>query len=292
MKTRRRTAIWHCASAALWVGAVLVGVLSVSAVSAQVLQYGDGTADGKKSFGGGGHLIVFDAGQDGRWLNRVEMFGSRYGTATPPDEDLHVYVTDSEGTVLRQVALPYLLWERGTEYWRELAIPPIQVPRGFGIGLTFDAHQTKGVYVGTDQVVESHSHSWVPGTEGQPMEGVDWMVRAMVADAPDGDPEGTDLVILTTGEAFIDRLVSGQGDPLTVTFGMLGNVPRDEVSSIRFGVVSSPAATTATVVLVSGRKIECDIVSIGAESLRIRTQGRETTLPRSDVARIDLKQPL
>lgn len=272
------------------VGAFLAITVPVGTVSAQVLQYGDGTPDGKKSFGGGGHLIMFDAGREGRWLNRVEMFGSRYGTATPPDEDFHVYIVDSERTVLRQVALPYSFWERGEEYWRELPIPPIQVPKQFGIGLTFNAHQTKGVYVSTDTVAESHSYSWVPGREGRAMEDVDWMVHATVGDTPDGDPEATDLVLLKTGEAFFDRLVGAGGDPLTVSMAGLGTLAKHEIASIRLGAATSPTATTATLVLLNGMKIECEILSADERSVRIRDGGGAVReFPRADVARIDIK---
>lgn len=272
------------------VGAFLAVIVPVSPVSAQVLQYGDGTPDGKKSFGGGGHLIMFDAGREARWLNRVEMFGSRYGTATPPDEDFHVYIVDSERTVLRQVALPYSFWERGEEYWRELPIPPIQVPKQFGIGLTFSAHQTKGVYVGTDTVPQSHSYSWVPGREGRPMEDVDWMVHATVGDTPDGDPEATDLVLLKTGEAFFDRLVGAGGDPLTVSMAGLGTLPKHEIASIRLGAATSPTATTTTLVLRNGMKIDCEILSADERSVRIRDGGGAVReFPRADVARIDIK---
>ncbi|NCO43881.1 MAG: hypothetical protein GW892_34885, partial [Armatimonadetes bacterium] len=45
-------------------GAVAAALLLASlAASADVLQYGDGNADGKKSLAGRGHLILFDAGK-------------------------------------------------------------------------------------------------------------------------------------------------------------------------------------------------------------------------------------
>lgn len=277
---------------ATWVGAALAILLLAIPASAELLQYGDGVADGRKSIGGGGHLILFDAGTEGRWLDRVEMVGSRYGGAAPPDEDFHLYVVDMNGRLLRSVSLPYSLWQRGELYRRELPIPPIQVPRVFGIGLTFNAERTKGVYVGTDQVAASHSYSWVPDTEGQPMEDVDWMVRVTVADTPQGDPEAQDLVLLKNGEAFFDRLLGAEGDPLTVDTAGYGRLPKDQIASICLGAITSASATTATAVVTlrSGMKIEGDILAMDGVILRIRdATGTEQTLRRSEVARIDFK---
>lgn len=276
------------ARTATWIG--LAALLLAAPAIADTLQYGDGEADGKKSFGGGGHLIVFDAGAEGRWLNRVELFGSRYGTAIPPDEDFHLYVVDANREIVRKVALPYLLWERGEEYWRELPIPPIQVPEEFGIGLTFNAERSKGVYLGSDNVGQSHSFSWVPGTDGKPMEEFDWMVRVTVEDDADGDPEGRDLVLLKDGTAFFDRFLGVAGDPLMVNLAGWGALPMDEFASIRLGAISSAGATDAVIVLLNGMRIECQILAINDDSVRIQdASGTERELPRSDLARIDFK---
>ncbi len=292
MQVYRRRPIGDRRSVAPWVGTALAILLLAIPASAELLQYGDGVADGKKSIGGGGHAILFDAGTEGRWLNRVEMFGSRYGTPAPPDEDFHLYVTDVNAQLLRTVPLPYSLWQRGEMYWRELPIPPIQVPREFGIGLTFNAAQTKGVYVGTDQVMTSHSYSWVPGTDGSPMGDVDWMVRVTVGDAPEGDSEARDLVLLSNGEAFFDRLIGAEGDPLALTFAGRGSLPKDEIASVRLGAITSATAVTATVVVTlrNGMKMEGDILSLDGVALRIRdASGAEQPLQRSEVARIDFK---
>ena len=270
---------------------VALAVLALAfPVRAEVLQYGDGVADGKKSIGGGGHLTLFDAGREGRWLNKVEMFGSRYGYPQPPDEDFYLYVVDTNGGILRRVALPYSLWARGDEYWRDLPIPPIQVPKGFGIGLTFNAEQTKGVYVGTDAVPISYSYSWLPGQQGQPLQGADWMIRVTVEDQAAGDPEARDLVVLKSGEAFFDRFLGTEGNPLTVKTAQHGSLPKDQVASIRLGAITSPAPVSAVVTLTSGAKVACDILSANENALRIRDDtGAERDVARSEVARIEFK---
>jgi len=273
------------------IGALAAVALALIGVAyADVLQYGDGTADGKKSFGGGGHLIVFDAGKDGRWLNRVELFGSRYGTAIAPEEDFDLWVLDEQRTVLRQVSLPYALWNRGEDSWRDLPIPPIPVPKQFRIGLTFNAHQTKGVYLGTDNVPQSHSFSWVPGAEGKPMEGVDWMVRATVEDAAQGDPTATDLVLLPDGKAFFDRVMGVAGDPLTVALAGHGKLPKTQVASIRFGAAKVPGKVSVTIVLANGMKIAGEGLTMTEKSVRFRdAAGTEREFPRADVVRIDFR---
>lgn len=269
-------------------GALVSVLLLAGPGHTDVLQYGDGTPDGKRSFGGGGHLILFDAGAEGRWLNKVEMFGSRYGTATPPDEDFHLYVIDLEGHLLRKVSLPYSLWERGNEYWRELPIPPIQVPQKFGIGLTFNAGRTKGVYVSTDSVEESHSYSWTPGSEGRGMWDVDWMVRVNVDDEPARDPKAEDLVVLKDGTAFFDRLLAAGGDPLTVETTDHGELAREDVATIRLKAIASPMETAVVVTLANGTRVEGKLLSLDENAVMIRdSTGGERSFLRLDVARLD-----
>jgi hypothetical protein len=272
-----------------WAAVPLIVLLLVVPGSAELLQHGDGKADGRKSLGGSGHLVLFDADKDGRWLNRVEMFGSRYGLPAPPDEDFHLYIVDGQKRLLRDVALPYSLWERGGDYWRDLPIPPVQVPKEFGIGLNFSPHQTKGVYVGTEEVLDSHSYSWLPGQPAQVMVGVDWMVRATVDEAPAGDPAARDLVLLRGGQScFFDRVQSASGDPLTLETAAHGTLPMNDVASVRLGAATSPQKTTATVVLQGGMKIEGEVLSVDANTVRVRdASGAERDLPRVDVARID-----
>jgi hypothetical protein len=252
------------------------------------LAYGDGMPDGKRSFGGGGHLVMFDAGAEGRWLNAVRMYGSRYGSATPPDEDFHLYVVDSFGVVLRDVSLPYSLWECGDDYWRELPIPPIEVPQQFGIGLTFNAHQTKGVYVGLENVTESHSYSWLPGADAEPMWESDWAVVATVEDAPVGDPKATDLVVLNGGEASFDVVPSMGEDPTKIETAIHGTLAAEDVASVRLHAAVEPGAAAAVVLLASGRRIDAQTVEMDGEAVKVRdAAGADWSFPRAEVVRVD-----
>lgn len=150
---------------------------------AKRLSYVDDTAEGKHSFGGSGHAIRFERPDDAPRLAAIEVFGSRYGTPQPPDEDFRVYVLDEDGQVLRELAFPYAMFERGEERWVTLGVDGVKLPKRFSIALDFNAHQTKGVYVGKDEnVEESHSSIGTPEQGFKPVEDkFDWMIRVHVA---------------------------------------------------------------------------------------------------------------
>lgn len=288
LPVRRRAAVR--AGGGMILALAAVAAMSALPVAAQTLYYGDGVPDGKRSFGGNGHLTMFEAPREGMWVNAVEVFGSRYGAATPPDEDFDVYVVDGQRNVLRKIALPYCLWERGQEYWRELPAPPIRVPQRFGIGLVFHAHQTKGVYVGFDKTPTSRSYSWVPGQQGALHADGDWMVRLIIGDEAEGDPEACDLVLLHDGEAFMDRLLGMAPAGAAVNVAGRGALPRATVASLRLGVVTAPAATSATLVLVGGARVDCEIVSVDETSIVVLdARGVQRRLNRADVTRMDLR---
>jgi len=279
-----------CASRRIAAGRILVLaatalVLLTGPVLAQAYYWGDGTPDGKRSVGGGGHLVFYDVAADGRWLNEIEMFGSRYGGGQPPDEDFHLYVVDIDRNILVEVALPYSLWERGDEYWRDLPIPPMQVPRQFGIGLTFNAEQTKGVFVGIDNG-PSYSYSWVPGSEGRPTEDFNWMIRATVGDEPFGDPDARELIVLTDGVACFDT-VTGIGEDGSVQTADQGAIAMDQIASIRFDAFRRPVAGGVTVLLTSGAKLQGTLLGIDAQTVRLQVGGQERAIPRETVARLD-----
>jgi len=279
-----------CTSRRIAAGRILVVaatalVLLAGPALAQAYYWGDGMPDGKRSIGGGGHLVFYDVGADGRWLNAIEMFGSRYGGAQPPDEDFHLYIVDIDRTILAEVALPYSLWERGDEYWRDLPIPPMQVPRQFGIGLTFNAEQTKGVFVGIDNG-PSYSYSWVPGSEGKPTEDFNWMIRATVEDEPFGDPDARELIVLTDGVAFFDTVTGMAADGAVETAGQ-GALAMGDIVTIRLDAFRPQVAGGVTVVLTTGATVRGALLAIDAESVRLDAGGQERTIPKELIARID-----
>lgn len=320
-----------------------LAVFIPASTSAQILQYADRAPDHMENLGSNGLLILFDAGEEGRWLNKVEVYASHQGGGE--GQDFQLYLVDLEGRLLREICLPVSVWGGGEADWHDLPLPPVQVPKQFGVGLTvggragayedygFDRELNLGgvvphfqlrrlievpqpvvefragkgvmleqligprgmasasVRVGSYDVAESHSYRWLPGTPGEGLWDRDWMVRAYVDAAPDGDPQATDLVILNTGEAFFDRVVAAGGDPLDLQTAAHGALPWEEVASVRLGAVRSPALSNAVIELANGRTIEGVLTSLDEETARIRTgDGDETTVPRSDIARIDFRQ--
>ncbi len=153
------------------------------------LGYVDDTAEGKKSLGASGHGVRFQRPGDANYIEAVQIYASRYGTPQPPDDNFHLYVMDDTCRVLADVPFAYGLVERGDMRWYTFRTPSIEVPKQFHIGLAFNPHQTKGVFLGFDEsVAKSHSFTGLPGDGYEPVDGnYDWMVRAYVAKEPSGE---------------------------------------------------------------------------------------------------------
>ena len=147
----------------------------------------DDTADGKRSFGGSGQAVLFERPAEAKHVAAIQIFASRYGHSRPPNEDFHVYLLDQDHKVIKDLTYPYSMIERGAERWYTLAVPSVEVPEKFHVALSFNAHRTKGVYVGINEgVEETHSLIGLPDSGYKPVtEGYDWMVRVYLT--PGGD---------------------------------------------------------------------------------------------------------
>jgi hypothetical protein len=141
----------------------------------------DETPDGKKSLGGSGEMIQFDLPASDRKLSGIEIHGSRYGTATPPDEMFLIYVMNEDRSrVVATLMAPYSLFERGDEKW--VTIPfddSVELPTNGWVVVDFRAGRTKGVYVSYDSDSDgSRSMAGLPGTKAsKPDFKGDWMIR-------------------------------------------------------------------------------------------------------------------
>jgi hypothetical protein len=150
-----------------------------------ILKYGDGQADGKKSLGGSGEMIEFTLPSDGQKVAGMRIHGSRYGLPDPPDESFLIHFLNQDGSeVVGTQMAPYSLFERGPERWVEATFPrPIEVPKRFWVALDFRAHQTKGVYVSFDTSAGGeHSRIGLPvikPKETNPRG--DWMIEAVLS---------------------------------------------------------------------------------------------------------------
>ncbi|MBN1911030.1 MAG: PEGA domain-containing protein [Pirellulales bacterium] len=153
-----------------------------------VAAYDNGTAEGYRSLGGSGHAIQFKLEPPGVSKHfdvvGIDIFASRYGDPEPPKEDFHVYLLDEKNHVIKDVPWPYSKIKRtGDLKWCHIDVPPTRVPDRFSVALSFNPHQTKGIYLGYDKdVSQSHSYTGLPdrGFTAVP-EKYDWMVRVHLA---------------------------------------------------------------------------------------------------------------
>jgi hypothetical protein len=148
----------------------------------------DNTAEGKQSYGGTGFGIRFTRPEEATHVVAVQIFASRYGDPQPPDEDFHIYLMDNEWKVIKDLPYAYARVGWGRPRWYTFLVPPTEVPQEFAIGLWFNAHQTKGIYVGKDtDVSQSHSFTGRPESGYEPVDKRhDWMVRVYLMPAKQG----------------------------------------------------------------------------------------------------------
>jgi beta-lactamase regulating signal transducer with metallopeptidase domain len=152
-----------------------------------ILSYGDGKPDGKKSYGGSGHLIQFELPKGITKVRGIRIHGSRYGLPEAPKEDFEItFLSEKGDETLHSEAAPYHLFKRGKENWvRVMFEKEVELPEKFWVALNFNPHQTKGVYLSYDTSTKGqHSRVGLPGDEDEPKEtdfGGDWMVQVMLA---------------------------------------------------------------------------------------------------------------
>jgi len=145
----------------------------------------DNTAEGKQSFADTGFGVRFTRPDGAARLVAIQLFCGRYGHPQPPQEDFHIYLLDGDWKLIKEWTCPYARIARGEQRWYTFGVVPTDVPREFGIGLCFNARQTKGIYVGVDtDVTTSHSYTGKPESGYQPVEPKhDWMVRGFLTPA-------------------------------------------------------------------------------------------------------------
>jgi beta-lactamase regulating signal transducer with metallopeptidase domain len=155
------------------------------------LGYVDDTAESQRSLGASGHGVLFARPEKARFVEAVQMFGSRYGVPEAPDEDFHLYLLNDKYQVIADVPFPYSMVERGDMKWYTLETPAIEVPENFVVALAFNPHQTKGIYLGLDEnVKETHSLVGLPDEGYEPWaKGGDWMVRVRMTEQPSAGKE-------------------------------------------------------------------------------------------------------
>jgi len=149
------------------------------------LVYDDDKADGKRSIAGSGYAVLLER-PEGEWtIDRVSVFGERYGAPEPPDEDFLIHICDEQFQPIAEIARPYSTFELGEGGWHDIAFDPVAAPTRFYVCVSFNPTATKGVYVYYDSDVgRSHSRVALPYSHVADVQGTfDWMIRAHLAPA-------------------------------------------------------------------------------------------------------------
>jgi RNA polymerase sigma-70 factor (ECF subfamily) len=108
----------------------------------------------------------------------VQIHGSRYGLPSPPREDFHIWLCDTNARVLADFPFPYSRFQRGPEQWVTLATKPTAVPARFLIVVGFNPTFTKGVYASHDAQNSGASFTGLPGETPRAFPEGDWLIRA------------------------------------------------------------------------------------------------------------------
>jgi len=163
------------------------GIIQEKDDTGVLLRYDDGSSDGMRSTAGAGHAVVFRT-PPGAWaVDYVQMYGSRYGEGTPPDEDFSVFICDKDFGIIKEIAKPYSLLERGDPKWYKLEFDPVKLPEGFYVCIYFNPTATKGFYMHYDKSPKKiHSKAALPytfvhdlGDDGS----FEWMIRVHLVEA-------------------------------------------------------------------------------------------------------------
>lgn len=170
----------------LWAHALPIPADSPAAESppeGQELSRDDGTPVGKRSMAGSGHVVKFEAPSKGCTLVAVKLYGSRYGTPTPPNENANIYLCDENLKTIATFPVPYSKFIRGEPKWYTIPVKATNLPPKFVICAAFKPTATKGVYVHHDASGSGSSSMGLPGGTVAGFEKGDWMIRAVVRPA-------------------------------------------------------------------------------------------------------------
>jgi RNA polymerase sigma-70 factor (ECF subfamily) len=152
--------------------------------AARELTQDNGKPAGKKSLGGSGHAVRFEAPGEGWSLTSIRLHGARYGYPKPPAEDFNIIVCDENFQTIATFPFPYSTFKRGPEGWVKMDVKPTKVPAKFVVFVDFDPAATKGVYVSHDgeksEPGVASSLTGVPGDKARPFVQGHWLIRAVV----------------------------------------------------------------------------------------------------------------
>jgi RNA polymerase sigma-70 factor (ECF subfamily) len=210
----------------------------------------DGAHVSSRSLAGTGHAVLFDAPSNDCYLTAVRVLGSRYGTASPPDEDFHVWLCDAQFREIADFPFPYSTFARGEPQQVVLDVEPTRVPRRFVICIGFNPTSTKGVYMYHDKQGSGRSFMALPGRRGSRFDAGDWLIRAVVdvksgaaAPAGQGHQVSSEPVELANddGQTAGKRSMAGTGHAVLFTApGSNWRLTGVRIYGSRYGTASPP----------------------------------------------------
>ncbi len=193
-----------------------------------LLRHDDDMADGKRSYGGSGHVVQFEAPPEGEWyVDRVDVCASQYGGGyDPANTFVRVYVCDLDAAVLGEAQAPYQLFPQGqNQQWGSIDVPWARVKGGFQVVVAPGSLQYRGLFVAFDNTGKTaencHSGAGAPGKPSEPLNPPgDWMIRCHITTEPGEAPpaEETGEVLSWDDGSAEDKQSFGGSTGMVVRF--------------------------------------------------------------------------
>jgi beta-lactamase regulating signal transducer with metallopeptidase domain len=231
----------------------------------------DSKSAGSESIAGGAHYIKFQ-NEGSAEIIGIKVYGSRYGTPQPPKENFTIIVGNQNNEPIETMEFPYSTFKRGNPTWYTIKMPkPVAVGQEFYVCVDFFPEKTKGIYVHHDKEASGHSFigSTTDNVEMKPFDRGDWMIRAMVRSASDGQSSAVPAASAESTNQFqilIDAAAEGSTveipagtytEPITISKALTVRGAEREKCIIKV-IADKPAVTVNT----KGKKVTVENMTI------------------------------
>ena len=154
----------------------------------ETLGYVKDAADDKRNLTGTGYAVAFQCPGKAGCVTSVRLCAAR---TSPVRGKFHLYLLDGKMQVLADLPFAYSTIGTGELRWYDLAVPSIEVPKQFAVGLDFRPEAKDAIHLGLNRGAKNtHSFVGLPAKGYQKMtQPVEWMVQVVVADQPAGKRE-------------------------------------------------------------------------------------------------------
>ena len=140
---------------------------------------------------GRGHAVAFNRPDPAPYLVKVQICAARAGGAPGPQDLFRIHLLDARMHILIDLPGSYAAIGTGEPRWCDIPIPSLPVPQWFNLGLDFRANADRAVTLGLSRGTgKIPSFIGLPGKGYLPMDNsLEWMVRVVLSDRPDGKQE-------------------------------------------------------------------------------------------------------